>query len=60
MQTYDAEITLPAHPQRAPGAESGVKSGAANGPPRAGGTANAQYLLTACPRYRAYGVSAPL
>lgn len=40
-QTYDAEITLLAHPQRVPGAESGAKSGAANGPPRAEGTSAA-------------------
>ena len=46
MQTAEAEIKLQAHPQRTPGAESGVKSGAVNGPLRAGGKAKAEYLLT--------------
>ena len=36
-QTKDAEVKLSAHPQRVPEAENGAKSGAANGPPRAGG-----------------------
>ena len=39
MQTEDAEITLQAHPQRAPVGGSGVKSGAANGPLRVRGNA---------------------
>ena len=37
IQTIEAEVKLQAHPQRVPAAESGAKSGAANGPPRAGG-----------------------
>ena len=35
-QTNEAEVKLQAHPQRVPGAVIGAKSGAANGPPRAG------------------------
>ena len=38
IQTIEAEVKLQAHPQRVPAAESGAKSGAANGPLRAVGT----------------------
>ena len=49
-KTKDAEVKLSAHPQRVPGAEIGAKSGAANGPPRAEGKGNPEYLLTYCLR----------
>ena len=51
MKTVEAEVTLQAHPQRAPVGGSGAKSGAANGPPRAGGKGRPEYPLTHCLRY---------
>ena len=44
-ETYEAEGLLQAHPQRVPGAESGTKSGAANGPLRAGGNGRIQSIF---------------
>ena len=47
-----------AHLQRAPGAESGVKSGAVHGPPRAGGTGLSLVSSDAEPALWAGGVLA--
>jgi hypothetical protein len=57
-KTIEAGVTLQAHPQRVPGAGKGTKSGAANGPLRAGGKGKPEYPLTRCLRYGATGVLA--
>ena len=57
-KTIEAGVTLQAHPQRVPGAGKGTKSGAANGPLRAGGKGKPEYPLTRCLRYGVAGVLA--